>query len=263
MFDLRRAGARHLLRHAVDDRQRSAATSRRRRSASSGTPTVRRGAADARCSTSVPPEFAVWASHGDFVARAPAGFAVVATSANAPVAAMAAIRRGGSTRCCSIPRSCTPSTALEILRNFAYRRLRLHAATGRWRRSSTRRSSGSDAQVGDGRVVCGAERRRRFDRRRAAHPPRDRRPADLHLRRQRRAAARRGGAGPHAVRAARAAARVRRRVASCSSSGWPASPIPSRSGRSSARTFIDVFEAEAREARAGSTSWRRARSIRT
>src|SRR5262249_24389975 len=37
----------------------------------------------------VPDEIRVWASHGDFVAAAPSGFSVVATSANAPVAAMA------------------------------------------------------------------------------------------------------------------------------------------------------------------------------
>ena len=42
----------------------------------------------------VPPEIRVWASHGDFVAAAPAGFSVVATSANAPVAAMANADRG-------------------------------------------------------------------------------------------------------------------------------------------------------------------------
>src|SRR5207247_865330 len=36
----------------------------------------------------VPDEIRVWASHGDFVAAAPAGFSVVATSTNAPVAAM-------------------------------------------------------------------------------------------------------------------------------------------------------------------------------
>ena len=38
-------------------------------------------------------ELRVWASHGDFVQAAPAGFAVTATSANAPVAAMAAAER--------------------------------------------------------------------------------------------------------------------------------------------------------------------------
>jgi GMP synthase (glutamine-hydrolysing) len=37
----------------------------------------------------IPREIRVWASHGDFVAAAPAGFSVVATSANAPIAAMA------------------------------------------------------------------------------------------------------------------------------------------------------------------------------
>ena len=37
----------------------------------------------------VPDELRVWASHGDFVAAAPPGFSVTATSANAPVAAMA------------------------------------------------------------------------------------------------------------------------------------------------------------------------------
>ena len=38
---------------------------------------------------SVGSELRVWASHGDFVKTAPAGFTVTATSANAPVAAMA------------------------------------------------------------------------------------------------------------------------------------------------------------------------------
>src|SRR3982750_470546 len=38
---------------------------------------------------SVGSELRVWASHGDFVKSAPSGFTVTATSANAPVAAMA------------------------------------------------------------------------------------------------------------------------------------------------------------------------------
>ena len=42
----------------------------------------------------LPAELKVWASHGDRVTRAPEGFAVVATSANAPVAAMEAPERG-------------------------------------------------------------------------------------------------------------------------------------------------------------------------
>ena len=36
----------------------------------------------------LPPSLRVWASHGDYIAKPPAGFDVVATSANTPVAAM-------------------------------------------------------------------------------------------------------------------------------------------------------------------------------
>ena len=43
--------------------------------------------AEGRLFKSVKESLKVWASHGDFVAAAPPGFAVVATSANAPVAA--------------------------------------------------------------------------------------------------------------------------------------------------------------------------------
>ena len=141
----------------------------------------------------------------------PAGFAVVATSANAPVAGDGGSRARGSTRSCFIRKSCTPSAAS---RSCATSRTASAAApaTGRWRRLSRRRRRGSARRSGDGRVVCGAERRRRLDRRRADHSPRDRRSADVHLRRQRRAAARRGGADPQALRAAAAAAGVRRRV---------------------------------------------------
>jgi len=41
-----------------------------------------------RLFASLPTEIRAWASHGDFVAAAPEGFSVCATSANAPVAAM-------------------------------------------------------------------------------------------------------------------------------------------------------------------------------
>src|SRR5689334_13184137 len=44
---------------------------------------------DAPILASVGPELKAWASHGDLVKRAPSGFTVTATSANAPVAAMA------------------------------------------------------------------------------------------------------------------------------------------------------------------------------
>ena len=44
---------------------------------------------DAPMLASIGSELRVWASHGDFVKAAPSGFTVTATSANAPVAAMA------------------------------------------------------------------------------------------------------------------------------------------------------------------------------
>ena len=49
---------------------------------------VRRADHAARMLQRVPGELKVWASHGDFVAAAPPGFTVTATSTNAPVAAM-------------------------------------------------------------------------------------------------------------------------------------------------------------------------------
>ena len=42
----------------------------------------------------VKPSLKVWASHGDFVSVAPPGFEVIATSANAPVAAIQRRDRG-------------------------------------------------------------------------------------------------------------------------------------------------------------------------
>jgi GMP synthase (glutamine-hydrolysing) len=49
---------------------------------------------EARLFKGLPDELRVWASHGDFVETAPAGFETVATSANAPVAAMQDTSRG-------------------------------------------------------------------------------------------------------------------------------------------------------------------------
>ena len=237
---------------------------RRRRSASSATRWCDVDAGCAAVRSDCRRELRVWASHGDYVA--------------ARAARLRRRRRPAPTR-----RSRRWRTAARRLYALLFhpevahtehgagdpaqlrvRRLRLHAATGRWRRSSTRRSARIRAA---GRRRPGGlrpERRRRLDGGRAAAPPGHRRPADLHLRRQRRAAAGRGGAGrASASTTAAAAARVRRTRRRCSSTGSPASPIPSRSARSSARTFIDVFEAEAHDARARSTSWRRARSTPT
>ena len=142
------------------------------------------------------------------------------------------------------------------------RRLRLHRRLDDGVVRARRRPTRIRAQVGDGRVVCGAERRRRLDRRGAAHSPRDRRPADLHLRRQRRAAARRGGADSQALRAAAAAAGVRRRVGAVPRSARRRH----RSGAEAQDHRRDVHRrVRGRSARSSdrSTSWRRARCIRT
>ena len=102
---------------------------------------------------SIPTELRVWASHGDFVKSAPAGFAVTATSANAPVAAMAAPDRQLYALLFH-PEVAHTDRGTEILRNFAFD---ICGCTGDW----TMRSFVQEAtervreQVQDGRVVLG------------------------------------------------------------------------------------------------------------
>jgi GMP synthase (glutamine-hydrolysing) len=101
----------------------------------------------------VPEEIRVWASHGDFVAAPPPGFVVAATSANAPVAAMA----DPSRRLYALlfhPEVAHTESGLEIIRNFAFK---VCGCTGDWTMQSFVDESVSRirAQVGDGRVVCG------------------------------------------------------------------------------------------------------------
>jgi GMP synthase (glutamine-hydrolysing) len=108
---------------------------------------------DAPLFASMAGELRVWASHGDFVKSPPRGFAVTATSANAPVAAMAASDR----RMYALlfhPEVAHTDRGAEILRNFAFD---ICGCTGDW----TMASLVSEAvarireQVGEGRVVCG------------------------------------------------------------------------------------------------------------
>jgi GMP synthase (glutamine-hydrolysing) len=99
----------------------------------------------------VGPEIRVWASHGDLVAAPPAGFAVVATSANAPVAAMADPDR----RLYALlfhPEVVHTEGGLEILRNFAYG---VCGCTGDWTMVSFVEEATAKirTQVGNGRVV--------------------------------------------------------------------------------------------------------------
>jgi GMP synthase (glutamine-hydrolysing) len=100
----------------------------------------------------LPPEIRVWASHGDFVAAAPAGFHVVATSANAPVAAMSAPERS-LYAILFHPEVVHTDRGLDILRNFAFN---VCGCTGDWTMASFVEEATAKirGKVGDGRVVC-------------------------------------------------------------------------------------------------------------
>jgi len=100
----------------------------------------------------VPPQIRVWASHGDYVAAAPAGFELTATSANAPVAAMADPSRQLYALLFH-PEVAHTERGLDILRNYAYG---VCGCTGDWTMASfvEEATQRIRAQVGDGRVVC-------------------------------------------------------------------------------------------------------------
>jgi GMP synthase (glutamine-hydrolysing) len=105
-----------------------------------------------RLFAALPRELQVWASHGDFVAEPPPGFEIVATSANAPVAAMedAARRRYGLL---FHPEVAHTAHGLEILRRFAYD---VCGCTGDWTMRSfiDEAVAAIQATVGRKRVVC-------------------------------------------------------------------------------------------------------------
>jgi GMP synthase (glutamine-hydrolysing) len=102
--------------------------------------------------TDIPMEIRVWASHGDFVAAAPAGFSVLATSANAPVAAMQDAERGLYALLFH-PEVVHTERGLEILRNFAFG---ICGCVGDWTMASfvEEATERIRARVGAGRVVC-------------------------------------------------------------------------------------------------------------
>ncbi len=102
---------------------------------------------------SAPETLRVWASHGDFVKRAPAGFEITATSANAPVAAMAAPDQG-LYGLLFHPEVAHTDGGLAILRQFAFD---VCGCTGDWTMASFVEEATATirAQVGEGRVVCG------------------------------------------------------------------------------------------------------------
>ena len=103
--------------------------------------------------TDVPDEIQVWASHGDFVEAVPAGFSVVATSANAPIAAMADPLRA-LYAILFHPEVVHTEHGLTILKNFAYG---ICGCTGDWTMASfvEEATARIRTQVGNGRAVCG------------------------------------------------------------------------------------------------------------
>ncbi len=110
-------------------------------------------AAEGRLFKGLPGSLRVWASHGDFVAAAPAGFDVVATSANAPVAAMQDTGRDFYALLFH-PEVAHTDSGTDILRNFAYD---VCGCTGDWTMTSFVDESIGRIRdtVKDGRVVCG------------------------------------------------------------------------------------------------------------
>ncbi len=100
----------------------------------------------------LPTELRVWASHGDLVKTPPSGFAVMARSANAPVAAMEAPDRGYYALLFH-PEVGHTEHGTDILRNFAFD---VCGCTGDWTIASFIDESIGRirAQTGQGRVAC-------------------------------------------------------------------------------------------------------------
>jgi GMP synthase (glutamine-hydrolysing) len=101
----------------------------------------------------LPASLRVWASHGDLVAEPPMGFAITATSANAPIAGMQDCAR----QLYGVlfhPEVVHTEHGIEILKNFAFQ---VCGCRGDWTMASfVEESIGRiRTQVGEGRVVCG------------------------------------------------------------------------------------------------------------
>ncbi len=101
----------------------------------------------------IPAELRVWASHGDDVAAVPPGFAIAATSATAPIAAMEAAERQLYALLFH-PEVAHTDHGAAILRNFAFG---VCGCVGDWTIASfvEEATARIRQQVGTGKVVCG------------------------------------------------------------------------------------------------------------
>lgn len=113
----------------------------------------REPAVPSRLLKGMPDQMRVWASHGDFVASAPSGFAVAATSNSAHVAVMESPDRGYYAMLFH-PEVAHTDRGKDLLRNFAFD---ICGCTGDWTIASfiDEATSRITALVGDQRVVCG------------------------------------------------------------------------------------------------------------
>src|SRR5262245_61739907 len=95
----------------------------------------------------------VWMSHGDRVTRLPPGFSVIATSENAPFAAISDEKRHYYAVQFHPEVMHTPDGA-KLLRNFA---LNIAGCSGQWTMAAFRERAIAQVrkQVGKGRVICG------------------------------------------------------------------------------------------------------------
>ena len=189
----------------------------------------------------------MWASHGDFVKTRAAGLCGHGDERQR------AGRRDGGRRAAAL-RAAVPSRSRahrsRHSRSCATSPSTSAAARGDWTMASfvDEATARIRAQVGDGRVVCGLSGGVDSTVAALLDPPRDRRSADVHLRRQRRACAttrRRRSRRASSGCSCRWCSSMRR---SCSSSGSPGITDPEQKRKIIGATFIDVFEAEADEA---------------
>ena len=98
-------------------------------------------------------KYPVWMSHGDRVTRLPQGFAVVATSENAPFA-IAADEQYGFYSVMFHPEVAHTPDGAKLLRNFTHK---IAGCSGDWTMAAFKQEAIARirAQVGDGTVICG------------------------------------------------------------------------------------------------------------